>query len=106
MISFSLNWKFFLVSEKPSLSTVLRGSNFPYFHAPAHCASENMLEQELADILLSLSREAPLDISKSTNSCLTIEKPEYMGSVTMIEADRIVTVDQATQAQSVEELLR
>ena len=60
----------------------------------------------MADILLCLSREAPLDILNSTNSYLTNEMPEYMGSVSVIEADRIVTVDQATQTQSVEELLR
>ena len=47
-----------------------------------------------------------MDVLKSTNSYLTNEMPEYMGSVSMIEADRIVTVDQTTQTQCVEELLR
>ena len=51
---------------------------------------------EMADILLSLSREAPLDTLKAP----TVKMPEYMRSVSMTEADR------ATQTQSVEELLR
>ena len=70
--------------------------------------SENMLEQdmEMAGILLSLLREAPFDVLKSTNSYLTNEMPEYMGSISIMKADQIVTVDQATQTQSVEELLR